>query len=876
MKVIFTLKFNIYSGQQLYIDGQDGILPMKQEQEGVWSLSVSLPANPKFEYKYRISNPDGSVICEPGAPRAITIGKGKCSLILNDEWQGNDDTAPFLSEPFVSLFYRHDTATPACAKGGELIIKATDPLVPSNSTLMICGSCKTLGAWDATAGIPMKPSQGGRWFAAMPAASLPEEFEFKFVRISEDGNFQWEDGANHKVHTPAVKENIVAIEFSHANFSQNWPRFAGSAIPIFSLRSKKSWGIGDFEDLRLYAQWAAKCGQKIIQILPINDTTSFKDRRDSYPYNAISVMALHPLYLNPEKAGKLADKDAMRSFEKERKALNSLPLLDYDKVYRLKMRYMKALFNQEWESLSKKRDYISFYEKNKEWLAPYSAFCALRDKFKSAHFEDWEEYAQFSPEILQKVAKNRTLSAASNLYSFIQYHLDKSLTAACKEAHRLGVALKGDLPIGIAPDSVDAWVAPQLYNLDMQAGAPPDYFSADGQNWGFPTYNWDIMQQDGFSWWKKRFGKLAQYFDAYRIDHVLGFFRIWEIPKSEISGALGHFNPTLPLSVEEIEKAGFHFDARRSVTPLYSKGCIEDKFGAKSTHIIEFLMCETEPDSYTFKEKYATQRALKAFCDGDKALDEAAAKELLSMVANRLFLEDPYHPGKFNPSINGCNTDAYRSLLPGQQRAYNAIYSDYFFYRNNSFWQQLSYIKLPAVISVTNMLACAEDLGMIPDCVPQVLNELKIMTLEIQRMPKQFGGLGHPDSYPYLSVCSTGSHDTSTLRGWWREDRHAAEDCFHSHLHMWGSTPADASPEIVTGILKQHLNSPSMLAIFPLQDWMAISQELCSKDPAQDRINDPGNPNHYWRWRMGKTIEELVANDGFNEKVKALIEGCGR
>ncbi|MBQ5435018.1 MAG: 4-alpha-glucanotransferase, partial [Bacteroidales bacterium] len=186
---------------------------------------------------------------------------------------------------------------------------------------------------------------------------------------------------------------------------------------------------------------------------------------------------------------------------------------------------------------------------------------------------------------------------------------------------------------------------------------------------------------------------------------------------------------------------------------------------------------------------------------------------------------------------------------------------DFFYTRNTEFWREQAMHKLPELIGATPMLTCAEDLGMIPACVPQVLDDLHILSLEVQRMPKDpRQALGNPAEYPYMSVCTTGSHDTSTLRGWWGEN-HDGEDC-----------PVDTCRWIVA----EHLYSPSMLAVLPLQDWFSIEPSLRVTDVAGERINIPANPKHYWRWRMHVTLEDMIANVDFNEKVATLVADSGR
>ena len=389
-------------------------------------------------------------------------------------------------------------------------------------------------------------------------------------------------------------------------------------------------------------------------------------------------------------------------------------------------------------------------------------------------------------------------------HCFVQYHLDKQLKEVCAYAHAKGVVFKGDLPIGISRTSVDAWCHPDLFNMDSQCGAPPDAFAVDGQNWGFPTYNWDKMAEDDYAWWKSRLGKMAEYFDAFRIDHILGFFRIWEIPVPEKSGLMGHFSPALPYTADEIRAKGLPFEG--------------------------------------------------------------------------IFLEDPHRKGYWHPRISAQFTEAYAKLNDWQKQVYNDLYNDFFYRRHNDFWKRQAMRKLPELLGATGMLACGEDLGMIPACVPEVMDAQKILSLEIQRMPKDPSQtFAIPSQYPYMSVCTTSTHDMSPLRAWWEEeDRTLIQRYYNEVLGREGEAPKECAPEICEQIIAQHLASPAMFTILPLQDWLGMSAELRYKDPSEERINVPAICPYYWRYRMHLTLEDLLSHTDFTAKVKAMVEASGR
>ena len=671
-----------------------------------------------------------------------------------------------------------------------ITIKTIGPWMPQGGQILLVGSCPALGGWDPARAVPMKRTQGILWSAELDKDTLPPYFEYKFVRRETDGTITWETCFN-RTDPYAVTETT---------FPGQHPRYAGTAIPVFSLRSRNSAGIGDFGDIKLMVDWAAATGQALLQLLPVNDTTSTKTWTDSYPYGGITIMALHPIYLNLPDLGTLRNKERLAAFNAEAAELNALPQLDYERVFDLKMRYAHAIFVQSGAQTRSSKAYAAFLADNRDWLLPYAAFCVLRDRFGTADFSQWKRLKKYSAAGVTRLYNEAR--DEMDFYIFLQYHLDRQLKQAHAYARSKGVALKGDIPIGITPHSVEAWAEPEYFNMGEQAGAPPDAFAADGQNWGFPTYNWDRMAADGYAWWKRRFRKMAEYFDAYRIDHVLGFFRIWEIPVPFKSGLMGHFSPALPFSADELRWLGFPFDEGRHA---------------------------------------------RSYANDDP-------REVL-------FLEDPVHKGMWHPRISAQYTRSYNDLQQWEKDAFNRIYDDFFYNRNTEYWREQALKKLPELIGATEMLTCAEDLGMIPACVPEVLRDLHILSLEVQRMPKDPKQmLGNPSEYPYMSVCTTGSHDTSTLRGWWGEN-HDGEDC---------------PVETCRWIIAEHLYSPAMLTILPLQDWFSLEPSLRVADVESERINIPANPKHYWRWRMHVTLEEMIENRPFNEKVASLVADSGR
>ena len=604
-----------------------------------------------------------------------------------------------------------------------------------------------------------------------------------------------------------MEQRTVAIPYVHHNNRPRW-KGAGTAIPVFSLRSERDYGIGQFTDLKLLVDWAVATGQSVIQTLPVNDTAMTGTWRDSYPYSANSSFALNPIYIDLELIGKPDDKVFLKHAEKERKALNELPVIDYERAFRLKSEYLDQLYEKFGESCFRDKEYKAFFNANRSWLEPYALYCYLRDKYGTADFHKWKE-AEYSPALLDRFCTpgNSRYHEIRKHY-FIQFHLDRQLTDVKKYANRKGILLKGDIPIGVNRHSADVWIHPELFHTDCQAGAPPDAFAVDGQKWGMPTYNWENMAHDNYAWFVARFRKMADYFDAYRIDHLLGFFRIWEVPLQYQSGLMGRFNPALTYTPQEIWERGFPFNPAMHATP---------PAGTNETNV--------------------------------------------------LFLEDTHRPGTYHPRINAFDTAVFRWLSDDEQAAFRSLHDDFYYHRNNRFWSDSAMAKLPALIEATDMLVCGEDLGMIPACVPEVMDRLRILALEVQRMPKNMGvSVSDPATYPYMSVCTTSTHDMSVLRTWIEDEMEP------NHV----ITTRKATTAACTSVISAHLASPSMLAIFPLQDWLSMSSSLRAKDPAAERINVPADPNNYWRYRMHLTLEKLCSARKFNEEIRQMLYLSGR
>ena len=862
-------------------------LPMHTTDGIHWEIEVDIDTTSVAElvYEYMVFR-DGEPVRREWntVPRRLRFDTAThATYHLIDSWRDKPEDVYFYTSAFTEAIMSHPKhAAPAPAAHRQVVIKACAPRIDRHHVLCLSGTGSLPGHWDPKKALPMSDADFPTWQIALDATRISFPLEYKFIlRDKRTGAAIWEEGANHCIPCPPMSDDeitVVGDHFPHFNLPA-W-RGAGVAIPVFSLRSEGSFGIGDFGDLKMFVDWAALTGQKVVQTLPINDTTMRHTRRDSYPYNSISIYALHPMYIDLRQLGRLADEEAAARLEQRRLELNALPAVDYEGVDAAKWEYLRLIYEQEGERTFRSPAYRRFYAANRDWLLPYAAYSYLRDKYGEPNFRLWPTHSVYQADEIDELLRPADIRHAAGLYLYIQYQLHRQLTAVTRQARTHGVALKGDIPIGISRNSVEAWAEPYYFNLDGQAGAPPDDFAVDGQNWGFPTYNWEVMQADGYAWWVKRFRKMAAYFDAFRIDHILGFFRIWEIPVSSVHGLLGQFTPSLPMSRSEIESYGLPFRDERFLRPYIDETAIRDAFGPLSAKArADYLQPIADREGlYALLPAVDTQRKVKALFADKEDEDSLRLRDgLYNLISNVLFLADTRQSDKYHPRIAAHHCRSYQALSDSERSAFSRLHEDYYYKRHDAFWRDKAMEKLPRLTSSTRMLVCGEDLGMIPACVPGVMNELGILSLEIERMPKEYGReFGSPSRYPRLSVCTISTHDMSTLRSWWLEDAARTQRYYNLALSHEGRAPHEATPEICREVLMRHLAGNSMLCILSWQDWLSIDGQLRRPEPDEERINVPANPRQYWRYRMHLTIEQLLKADHLNDNIRALVVATGR
>lgn len=847
--------------------------PIQMHDEGD-EHSVTIDNTAQFEYRYVLSLADGPIAERHWRPSPAA----EADLTTLDEWRSPESGLDALAAPaFADALFGNFPDAPQLPNlnAGTLTIVLREPRVPMGLEIRVVS--KQFIAWETSHALKMTRCQGYNWVLDLPHNAILKEFEFKFCLwdTAEDKFLRYEDGFNRSVTLPAGETRLVNLNGLH---SEAPFRVAGVAVPIFSLRTKQSRGCGEFLDLKPLADWCQKAKLRVIQLLPINDTTAQWQWRDSYPYNAISIMALHPNYVNVQDVYQYYGA-RLSSLEKETGMfLNDINYSDYNRTRDWKNGNLRALFMTNFERVVGDERLQEYRRRNADWLDDYAAFCALRDKHRTPDFREWGNDCRHSRELVEALFQTDNELYKEVMYRvFLQFHLERQLRDAINYVHSKGIAIKGDLPIGINPKSADAWTSPELFDFGLQAGAPPDFFSHDGQNWGFPIYRWDVMARDGYAWWSRRIERMQAFFDVFRIDHILGFFRLWSIPFPFQSGLMGLFSPALPLSDDELHRRGFNYDIAQFARPNVTEPFLRAQLGEHAQAALQ-LFDRQNDGSLTIKPEYFSPIALEPWIAANvqQTSRERIRQGLANILHEVLFVSVKH--GEWHPRILLEETDRFKRLSEWDRGIVSAIANDFFYHRNDTFWRHNAEEHLGAVLSKCRMLVCGEDLGMIPASVPVVMRNMQILSLEMQRMPKaNWERFGNPATYPYLSVCATSSHDISGIRGWWEEEKDNAQWFYNNVLHHEGHAPGYASGKTVQEIVCQHLDAPSMLCVNPIQDYAGMVDNMPHLLPFEERINVPSNPQQQWRYRVPFNVDDLTTiHTALQEKLADIIDKSKR
>ena len=595
--------------------------------------------------------------------------------------------------------------------------------------------------------------------------------------------------------------------------------------------------------------------------------------KDSYPYSAISSFALHPKLLCVQKMAYTFSEEILEVEEAEIQRLNKLSFCDHSGVMMLKFAVLKRIFFANTNNFITDEAFLVFFNANKEWLVPYAAFCSLRDNYGTLNYDEWGEFSEYSTDKIAAILEPTSPYYGEVLFwYFVQYHLHLQLLKASQYAHKRGVILKADLPIGVGRYSADTWVNPHLFHLDKQAGAPPDAFSTKGQNWSFPTYNIGVMASDNFAWFKKRMQQLENYFDAVRIDHVLGLFRIWSIPINQTDGTMGVFVPAIPANLENIINAGLVFNYNRFCTPFITEDLLQQMFGKDMPAIKEIFF----DSDYKFKTAFNDQQKIATYFKFNPTYFKYEQK-LFDLISNVILFRDTLNANGYHFRINMAETHSYKKLSETEKNILSNLYTKYYYESQNELWKVEGTARLKMLKKATGMLLCAEDLGMVPDFIEEVLHSLDIISLQVQQMPKTINStFSDTTAANYESVVMPSTHDMQPIRLWWEKNKDLAQLFYNTVLNEQGAAPYFCEPWVCKKIIEAHLQSPAMWSIFLLQDLLAINGNIRRPNPAEERINDPSNADNVWSYRMHISVEDLLKQDEFNGEVRGMIKRNGR
>ncbi|CAM8985551.1 unnamed protein product [Rhodiola kirilowii] len=908
VKVGFRLPYYTQWGENLLVCGSQPVLGSWDVKKGlllslvhegnelIWRGSVSVPNGFECEYNYYVVDDKKNVLrWETGKRRQLLVSdgiKGGETMEFHDLWQTGSDALAFRSA-FKDVIFRRSwnleiqtscgSVSTKLPQDDAVIVqfKVSCPNLPDNTSVCVAGSSSMLGNWKIKDGHKLSYAGDSIWKTevAIPKDDFP--VNYRYCKCVCGGQSSYEAEPNRKVSVESINKPDYIIKSDGLLRELPW-RGAGVSIPMFSVRSEADLGVGEFLDLKLLVDWAVASGFHLVQLLPINDTSVNGMWWDSYPYSSLSVFALHPLYLRVQALSENIP-DAIKQEISEAKEKLDMKAVDYEATLSTKISIAKKIFALEKDKIFQSASFQRFFSENEGWLKPYAAFCFLRDFFETSDHSQWGRFSNYSKDKLEKLVSEDSLHYdIIRFHYFIQFHLHIQLSEAADYARNKGVVLKGDLPIGVDRNSVDTWVYPTLFRMNTSTGAPPDYFDKNGQNWGFPTYNWEEMSKDNYAWWRGRLSQMAKYFTAYRIDHILGFFRIWELPEHAMTGLCGKFRPSIPLSQEELENEGL-WDFDRLSRPYILTEHLQEKFGDAWPLIALNFLNEFQKQRYEFKEDSDTQKKiaakLKTFVEKSLLPDTEIniRRHLFDLIQNIVLIRDPEDARKFYPRFNLEDTSSFNDLDDHSKNVLRRLYYDYYFCRQENLWRQNALKTLPALLNSSDMLACGEDLGLIPSCVHPVMQELGLIGLRIQRMPNESDlEFGIPSRYSYMTVCAPSCHDCSTMRAWWEEDEERRLRFYKQVVGSDELPPSKCVPGIAKYILRTHVESPSMWAIFPLQDLLALKEEYTTRPATEETINNPTNPKHYWRYRVHVTMESLLEDTELTYTIKDLVQSSGR
>jgi 4-alpha-glucanotransferase len=583
-------------------------------------------------------------------------------------------------------------------------------------------------------------------------------------------------------------------------FINEHKKIAGLVVPLIALRRNKTAACGVFSDLVHLARVARQWGLSLIQLLPLNDTGN-----GTSPYAALSAFALNPIYISLSETpdtmaalglplGENAANALIRADSAINRKFGGEPRVPYEATLRAKLDALRQVWNASREICAPLAEALAAEQ---GWAKPYASFVALKEAFRGAPWWDWPEWREITSAQIDALWYNPEFAEEARFRLWLQVLAREQLQRAAQAVRAMGIDIMGDIPILLAKDSADVWFQRDIFILNRQAGAPPDMYSPRGQNWGFPLYDWEALRAQGYAFWRQRLGYADNFYTAYRIDHVLGFFRIWAIDEFENDAYLGVFEPSVRMSRAELSALGFSDERIRWLSKPHvpewkiqsaEKQCLEafaagaDRKmafarGLEDVRRACFVRIKDEPLFLFSPEIRGTSdisvlfSALRRnFPEADRSLADYA-RSMGDWWIDRVLYEAAPDAYVFQWSYR--DTTSWKSLSPQEQAALEAKAAA-LAAASLDVWERRGRELLSMLESASDMQPFAEDLGAVPPCVPKVLRELNIPGLKVLRWERRWDESGQPyipfGMYEPLSVACTSVHDSTNMRQWWEEE----------------------------------------------------------------------------------------------------------
>lgn len=663
----------------------------------------------------------------------------------------------------------------------------------------------------------------------------------------------------------------------------------GVAVPLGALYTKESPAIGEFPSLKKFAAFCKSAGLKIIQLLPVNDTGT-----QSSPYSGLSAFALHPIYICVKDLPEFA---ALYKSDKNFKTEYDLLLqfhpykgrYDYQGILDKKIALLMRLYQTTDTAATGKPDAaLASWVKKNDWIKAYAVYKNLKWKYMQATWKTWKKEDQVpGMEEIERRWNDKALKKDQLFYAWLQMRASEQFAEAAAAVKKAGIILKGDMPIMMNEDSADAWAHPEFFEHSLRAGSPVDGQNPCGQNWGFPTYNWKNLKAAGYSWWIDRLQSAQQYYQAYRLDHILGFFRIWAIPERETTALLGRSEPGQTISRDELIEAGFNEGRIHWLAEPHVPTADIDYFTWNhdaSTKLLEKIAVKLPGEElWNFKssikgDKDIYEADFKGLCQDEAAqkIKEALAKKWRDRTLREIKKD------KFIALWTYQNSYPWTTLNDEEKKKLQALV-DQKRDKEEGLWKKQAQEILGELTKSVDMVPCGEDLGVGLAAVPEVMGKNKILRLNVVRWSRDWATEGSPyvqfEKYPELSVTTTSVHDSSTIRQWWSEEKESAAAFFKANGKFFADNGiyennyADFTEKTARSILEAAASSASLWAIHPLQDFLYLQKKYWLADAKDERVNIPGEVSDFnWTYRMPASVEDLSADKSLIDEINFLAK----